>query len=56
MKYDVIRGTARHKGALYRKGSSFDAEAEDPDVLKLIRKGIIDPVKPLKKPKASDES
>jgi hypothetical protein len=59
MKYEVIRGTARHKGALHSKGSFFDAEADDPEVKRLIGKGIIAPVvekKPDKKPKNSEES
>lgn len=54
MEYEVKRGIARHKGALYYKGSFF--EAEDDEAKTMIRKGIIVavPEKPAKKHKEDD--
>ena len=53
MRYEVVRGIARHGGALHLKGSFFDAEPEEVKVQ--LRKGIIveAPEKP-KKPKVDD--
>lgn len=54
MRFEVIRGIARHKGAQHLKGSFFDAEADEVKVQ--IRKGIVveAPEKPTKKPKGDD--
>jgi hypothetical protein len=54
MRFEVIRGIARHKGALYYKGSFFDAEADEAKTM--IRKGIVVavPEKPAKKTKGDD--
>jgi len=41
MKYRVLRGFVRHNGALFRKGSVFDAD--EADVRALIRKGVVAP-------------
>lgn len=41
MRYLVKRGFVRHNGALYRKGSVFNAD--DVDVRALIRKGVVVP-------------
>ncbi|QGQ97064.1 hypothetical protein EHS13_20315 [Paenibacillus psychroresistens] len=57
MKYEVVRGTARNEGALYRKGSFFDADHDDSEVKRLTSKGIIAPAMektPAKKPKVDD--
>lgn len=54
MKYEVIRGIARHDGVLYYKGSFFHAEADEAKTM--LSKGIVVavPEKAVKKPKGDD--
>jgi hypothetical protein len=54
MKYEVVRGIARHEGVLYYKGSFFDAKADEAKTM--LSKGIVVavPEKPAKKPKGDD--